>query len=66
MAKRLKDRVVLVTGAARGIGEAVSRLFAREGARVVATDIDDVGGEAVVADLGTRAFYRRLDVRLWR
>ncbi len=63
MAKRLKDRIVLVTGAARGIGEAVSRLCAREGARIVVTDIDDAGGEAVVAGLETRAIYRRLDVR---
>jgi NAD(P)-dependent dehydrogenase (short-subunit alcohol dehydrogenase family) len=63
MGTRLKDRVVLVTGAARGIGEAVSRLFVREGARVVVTDIADAGGEAVAADLGTRALYRRLDVR---
>jgi NAD(P)-dependent dehydrogenase (short-subunit alcohol dehydrogenase family) len=63
MGKRLKDRVVLVTGAARGIGEAISRLCAREGAQVVVTDIEDVGGEAVVGDLGTRALYRRLDVR---
>lgn len=60
---RLKDRVVLVTGAARGIGEAVSRLSVREGAHVLLTDIDDTGGEAVAADLGSRALYRRLDVR---
>jgi NAD(P)-dependent dehydrogenase (short-subunit alcohol dehydrogenase family) len=63
MGKGLKDRVVLVTGAARGIGEAVARLVAREGAQVVVTDIDDARGEAVVADLGARALYRRLDVR---
>ena len=63
MEKRLKDRVVLVTGGARGIGEAISRLFVREGARVVVTDLDDAGGEAVAAGLGTRALYRRLDVR---
>lgn len=36
---RLKDKVVLVTGAAGGIGYCVSELFAREGAIVVATDI---------------------------
>ena len=63
MGQRMKDRVVLVTGGARGIGEAVSRLFAIEGARVVVTDIDDTSGEAVVADLESRALYRRLDVR---
>jgi NAD(P)-dependent dehydrogenase (short-subunit alcohol dehydrogenase family) len=63
MGQRLKDRIVLVTGAARGIGEAVSRLCAREGARVVVTDIDDASGEAVAAGLEPRALYRRLDVR---
>lgn len=36
---RLKDKVALVTGAARGMGHAVSELFAREGAIVVAGDI---------------------------
>jgi NAD(P)-dependent dehydrogenase (short-subunit alcohol dehydrogenase family) len=63
MGNRLKDRIVLVTGAARGIGEAVSRLCAREGARVVVTDIDDASGEAVAAGLEPHALYRRLDVR---
>jgi NAD(P)-dependent dehydrogenase (short-subunit alcohol dehydrogenase family) len=63
MGKRLKDRIVLVTGAASGIGAAVSRLCWREGARVVVTDIDDAGGETVVTGLETRAIYRRLDVR---
>lgn len=37
---RLKDRVAIVTGAARGIGRATAELFAREGARLVLTDID--------------------------
>jgi NAD(P)-dependent dehydrogenase (short-subunit alcohol dehydrogenase family) len=63
MAERLAGRIALVTGAARGIGEAVARLFAREGARVVVTDIDDARGEAVATGLGGSALYRRLDVR---
>ena len=36
---RLQDKVVLVTGAASGIGHAVAELFASEGATVFATDI---------------------------
>jgi len=35
---RLKDKVAIVTGAAHGMGEAEARLFATEGARVVAAD----------------------------
>ncbi|MGB9887970.1 MAG: SDR family NAD(P)-dependent oxidoreductase [Moorellales bacterium] len=41
--ERLKDRVAIVTGAARGIGRVFARRLAREGARVVAADILDVG-----------------------
>ncbi len=38
---RFKDRVVLITGAVRGIGWEISRRFAGEGARVVINDIDE-------------------------
>jgi NAD(P)-dependent dehydrogenase (short-subunit alcohol dehydrogenase family) len=38
---RMKDRTVLVTGAARGIGRATATLLAREGAYVVVTDVRD-------------------------
>jgi 3alpha(or 20beta)-hydroxysteroid dehydrogenase len=57
---------VIVSGAARGVGAAIVRLFAREGAAVVATDIRDELGEEVAAaarDAGGRAVYQRLDVR---
>ena len=41
---RLKDRVAIVTGAARGIGQAYGLALAREGAKVVAADILSVRG----------------------
>jgi NAD(P)-dependent dehydrogenase (short-subunit alcohol dehydrogenase family) len=62
-AGRLSGKIALVTGAARGIGEAISRAFVREGAQVWLTDIDSGTGEALAAALGGRATFARLDVR---
>lgn len=60
---RLQGKVALVTGAARGIGEAIARAFVSEGAQVFLSDIKDRLGRAVSDELGERATYFRLDVR---
>ena len=59
---RFDGRVVIVTGAARGQGEAEARLFAAEGATVVLADVLDDEGAAVAADIGADATYAHLDV----
>jgi NAD(P)-dependent dehydrogenase (short-subunit alcohol dehydrogenase family) len=60
---RLKNKVALISGSARGIGEAIARAFANEGATVIVTDIRDQQGESVSSAIGPNALYRRLDVR---
>lgn len=60
--RRLDGRVALVTGAARGQGEAIARIFVDEGAQVVLGDVQDDLGEKVAADLGDAARFVHLDV----
>ena len=58
--KRLIGKTCLVTGAARGIGEAIARAFADQAARVIVTDINEKDGAALAADIGGE--FLRLDV----
>jgi 3alpha(or 20beta)-hydroxysteroid dehydrogenase len=59
---RLEGKTAIVTGSARGIGEATARRFVAEGANVVVSDILHDRGEAVAAELGPAAVYAPLDV----
>lgn len=59
---RLQNKCAVITGAARGIGEAIARAFIQEGAQVVVTDVNAALGKAVAAEIG--ADFRTLDVRL--
>jgi len=62
---RLAGKVTLISGGALGMGAAESRLFAREGARIVVADVREAEGRAVEADItahGGEAAFVRLDV----
>lgn len=66
MTGRLAGKGALITGAARGIGEACARLFSEHGARVVVADLDPDGAERVAAairDDGGEAVAVDVDVR---
>jgi len=62
---RLQNKVALITGAASGMGESTARVFAKEGAKLLLTDVLDAEGEAVAASIragGGEAVFLRHDV----
>lgn len=59
---RLQDKVIIITGAAQGMGETHARLCLAEGAKVVLTDINADKGEALAKELGDNALFIKHDV----
>jgi 3alpha(or 20beta)-hydroxysteroid dehydrogenase len=59
---RFSGKVALVTGAARGMGASHARHFAKEGARVVLTDVSAEAGAAVAEEIGESAVFIAHDV----
>lgn len=59
---RLKGKVVMVTGAAQGMGASHAHLFIEEGAKVILTDLNAEKGQVFSADLGENALFVKQDV----
>lgn len=55
---RVKDKAAIVTGAAGGLGRAQALLLAKEGAKVVVTDIDEAQGNKVAEEIGHDRAHR--------
>jgi NAD(P)-dependent dehydrogenase (short-subunit alcohol dehydrogenase family) len=59
---RLEGKVALITGGGSGMGKVAAELFAREGANVVLTDVNDEAGETAALAIGERAHFVHADV----
>ena len=59
---RVQDKVAIITGAASGLGKEDAILLAKEGARVVLTDLNEEAGRRVAADIGEQALFVRHDI----
>lgn len=60
--KRLDGRLIVITGAAGGIGAEVARQACQEGARIIVSDVRENDGRALASELGSKARFVRHDV----
>lgn len=60
--ERLKGKVAIITGAARGMGESHAKEFIAQGAKVILTDLSEEAGKALADQLGENAFFIKHDV----
>jgi len=59
---RLDGKIVIITGGVKGIGLSTAKLFVKEGAKVVITDIDNKDSTAALAEIGKNAIFVKQDV----
>ncbi len=62
---KLENKVAIITGAGSGIGKETALLFAREGAKVIVADINEINGRETVAEIkntGGEGFFVKLDI----
>jgi D-xylose 1-dehydrogenase len=59
----LRDQNVVITGGANGIGAAMLRAFATQGARVFFCDVDEKAGQSLASKIGERVKFARIDLR---
>lgn len=62
---RVKGKTAIITGAASGLGEGCALLLAKEGAKIVVSDIDEINGQKVVEKIQQedgKAIFIKLDV----
>jgi len=65
MSKRLENKIAVITGSARGIGYSVAELFAKEGANIVLSDVNEAllkEAEAKIMSYGVEVISRKTDV----